>query len=506
MAKTNPAKKSKIITKEFLAEGMTCSSCEKIIKRQALKVKGVKDCEIDYPTQKGKVTFDRTKTDIDAILSEIEEKGYECFILEEGRHAGSSKTLGWIFGLIGIIVAGYFIFHFVGSINFPEISQNMGYSLLFIVGILTGFHCVSMCGGFVISYTAKHAQEGTKSHKSHLMYGLGKTVSYTIIGAMFGLLGSIIAFTPRMRGIAGLLAGLFLVLFGLKMLNIFPILRKIQFKTPEFISRFVGKESAKHSSPLVIGLLNGLMIACGPLQAIYIMAAGTGSLIEGAKLLFVFALGTLPVMLGFGYFASYLSSKMTHKILKASGAIVIILGLFMINNGLTLTGSGYDFNSIVAVVSATPGDYTVDSEGSNIAEMKDDYQEIRMDVIRYGWSPDKFILKKGIPVKWIIQGKEINGCNNAIQVPKLGLDFDIRRGEQVIEFTPTEEGIISWSCWMGMIPGVFIVKEDINFNDPGAIQQELDSIPEQPRGSCGGSCGNPSCGAASGGKCGCGGR
>jgi len=482
-------KEDSAITKQgFIAEGTTCESCTQIIKKQAQSIEGVKDVEFDYSTETGYVTFDNTKTDIDKILDKIEEKNYKCYILDEKKQ--NNKTLGWVFAVLGIIVIAYFAFKIVGTINLPEISTNMGYGLLFLVGLLTGFHCISMCGGFVVSYTANNALKGKPSHKQHIMYGLGKTISYTVIGAAFGLLGSIIAFTPKIRGIVGLLAGLFLILFGLKMLNIFPILRKIQFKTPGFISRFVGKES-KNSSPLMIGLLNGLMIACGPLQAIYIMAAGTGSMIEGAKLLLVFALGTLPVMLGFGYFASIVSAKMTHKILKASGALVIVLGLLMINNGLALTGTGFDFTSIVTSVRGA------DSITGNVIGAKSDkvpllnkgYQEIRMDVTRYGWSPDKFVLKKGVPVKWIINGKEITGCNNAIQVPKLGLNFDIKKGEQVIEFTPNKEGIIPFSCWMGMIPGTFIVKEDIDLNNQQAVQEEINNAPTQQRRSCGGNCG-----------------
>lgn len=481
----------------FIAEGTTCENCSEIIKRQALKIDGVKSVEFDYSTETGYISFDTKETDIDTILYKIEEKGYKCFILDEAESKnGSNKTLGWVFGIIGLIVVGYFLFRFVEGVSLPEISQNMGYGLLFLVGLLTGFHCVSMCGGFVVSYTTKNAQEGRKSHKSHILYGTGKLISYTLIGAGFGLAGSIIAFTPIMRGVAGILAGMFLILFGLKMLNVIPVLRRIQFRTPKFISKFVGEKSSKNSSPLIIGLLNGLMIACGPLQAIYIMAAGTGSMVEGAKLLFVFALGTLPVMLGFGYFTSFISAKMTHKILKASGAIVIVLGLLMLNNGLVLTGSGYDFGSMATSVSGlesiTRG--VVAARSQNLPLMNNGFQEIRMEVNRYGWEPNKFVLKKGVPVKWVIEGKEINGCNNAIQVPKYDLNFDIKRGEQTIEFTPTEEGVIRWSCWMGMIPGTFIVKEEIDLSNTADVQKELDSV-EVPKGS--------SCGM--GGGCGCGG-
>lgn len=61
---------------------------------------------------------------------------------------------------------------------------------------------------------------------------------------------------------------------------------------------------------------------------------------------------------------------------------------------------------------------------------------------------------------------------------------------------------------MGMIPGTFIVKDDLNLGDEGAIQEvqnEIDNTPAPQGGSCGGSCGGPSCGAATGGSCGCGG-
>jgi len=280
-------------------------------------------------------------------------------------------------------------------------------------------------------------------------------LSYTIIGAVFGLLGSIIAFTPLMRGLAGIFAGLFLMLFGLKMLNIFPVLRKIQFRTPQFISKFTYGQTKSHSDPLTIGLLNGLMIACGPLQAIYIMAAGTGSMIEGAKLLFVFALGTLPVMLSFGYITSFIGSKATHHILKFSGAIVIMLGIFMINNGVALTGAGFDIGTTTGNDQQTTI-YPAPSS-QQLVDVNTEFQEIRMEVSRAGFVPNKFDLKKGVPVKWIINGKELTGCNNAIQVPSLGLEFDIMKGEQVIEFTPEKAGTIRWSCWMGMIRGSFIV-------------------------------------------------
>ncbi|MFH1399156.1 MAG: sulfite exporter TauE/SafE family protein [Candidatus Woesearchaeota archaeon] len=477
-------------TTKFKIEGMHCTSCEKLIEDTVQKMEGVSSVKVDYTQETAEVTFDKSKTNLKRILKAVEKSGYQCKFSEASEaseyYAINLKQIGAIFGILGILLIAYFAFSLADKIPMPQISQNMSYSLLFLVGLLTGFHCVAMCGGFVVSYTAKHEQS-TKT-QSHFLYGLGKTLSYTLIGAAFGLLGSIITFTPFIRGFSGIIAGIFLIIFGLNMLNIFPILRKVRINSPPFINNLLSNQS--NHSPLVIGLLNGLMIACGPLQAIYIMAAGTGSMVEGAKLLFIFAIGTLPVMLGFGFITSYVSSRATHKILKASGIIVILLGIIMINRGLALTGSGLDANSLVSSVSAK----------ETSLEMQDGYQIIRMEVTSSGWQPDRFVLKKDIPVKWIIDGKEINSCNNAIQVPSLGLKFGIKPGEQIIEFTPKQEGVVSWSCWMGMIPGTFIVKADLT--NTAEVQKELQAA-EQPAGSCGGACGSPSCGAASNG-CGCG--
>ncbi|MBI2662832.1 sulfite exporter TauE/SafE family protein [Candidatus Woesearchaeota archaeon] len=470
-------------------KNMVCTSCEKIISKAVHALPGIHGVVVDYDSASAEIVYDSEKVSLDEIKEKIKKKGYEIVEGNE-REGGNNSWVSWVFAGAGILLVGYFALQLYSNFSVPQLSQNMGYGLLFLVGLLTGFHCVAMCGGFVVSYTARGVQQGKKPHQLHFSYALGKTISYTVIGALFGLLGSVIAFTPKMRGIAGILAGTFLILFGIKMLGL-PWLRKFQIQWPRSINKWIGHESKIHAqSPLVIGLLNGLMIACGPLQAVYIMAAGTGSMIEGAKLLFVFGLGTLPVMLGFGYFTSIISAKATMKILKFSGLLVIILGLIMVNRGVALTGTSWSagFWEQKGITSSV-------NQGNEQIEgitLKDGYQEIRMTVDSGGYTPNKFVLKKGVPVRWIIDGKKLNGCNSAIQVPKYNLNFQVKSGLQTIEFTPTEEGTVPWSCSMGMLRGTFIVQEQV---DQATVQQTLNQV-NVPKGS--------TCGAGGGG-CGCGG-
>ena len=463
------------------ARGMHCSGCEHIIEDSVRKLAGVQRVKADYPTEIVAVVFDPALTNVEGICAAIARKGYRCTLPDDAEAPRNKfKKLGAaVLGILGVVLLIFLDTKWISQSGTPDVSQHMGLGLILILGLLTGFHCIGMCGGFVLSYTAGDARLGQSSHLSHLLYGAGKTLSYTVIGATFGLLGAVVAFTPMLRGAAGVSAGIFLIIFGLNMLNVFPVLRKIRLKLPAALSwALSGQQTRSRKRPFVIGLLNGLMIACGPLQAMYVMSAGTGSAIEGAKMLFTFGIGTLPVLLSFGLLTSMISGALTYQLLRASGVILILLGAVMINRGLILTGAGYDLQSVIMSASSKLGLAEIPHPTSPVAGH---FQTITMDAIKSRFEPNHFVLRQGIPVKWVIDGKEVTECNRRIVVPKLGLEFDVREGAQTIEFTPKETGIIPWSCWMGMLHGQFevIVDPDITATPP--IVAGVDSTPPPSR-------------------------
>ena len=80
-----------------------------------------------------------------------------------------------------------------------------------------------------------------------------------------------------------------------------------------------------------------------------------------------------------------------------------------------------------------------------------------MDLSKGASGKGAIVLQKGVPVKWKIRNPEAQSCVSEVVVPKLGLDIPIKKGEQVVEFTPHQEGVITWSCNMGMTTGSFVV-------------------------------------------------
>jgi uncharacterized protein len=457
------------------AHGMHCHGCEHIIEVGVGKLPGVRSVKADYPTETVTVALDPALTDLETIRGVIERAGYRTYGQDDlkRRRSRLEKLAGLLIGVIGILLIIFFDTEWISKGGEPDISQHLSLGLIFVLGLLTGFHCVGMCGGFVLSYTADDARAGRGSYLSHAAYAAGKTLSYTLIGASFGLLGAFIAFTPMLRGVAGVFAGAFLIVFGLNMLGLFAPLRRFRLGLPRPLQDFIYAEEARsRHRPFVIGLLNGLMIACGPLQAMYVMAAGTGSALEGAKMLFAFGVGTLPVLLSFGVLATLISGALTHRLLRFSGAIVVILGAVMINRGLILTGSGYDLRSVmialkkavvvqpVALAPAASQSAASGQQPVAAAQPRPAFQTIEMDVIESGYTPNHFVLVRGVPVKWVINGKEVTTCNHRIVVPGLNLEFDVKPGIQTIEFTPDKVGHIPWSCWMGMKHGDFDVVEE----------------------------------------------
>jgi sulfite exporter TauE/SafE/copper chaperone CopZ len=444
----------------FRARGMHCHGCERVIEAAARKLPGVARVHADYPTEWVEVVYDPAAATAEEIRAAVERQGYRTLTRAQTEKRRTLMRIGAaILGLAGVGLLVYLDTYWIGEAGGPDISRHMSLDLIFLLGLLTGFHCVGMCGGFVLSYAAEDAKLGRPSYRSHILYGAGKTLSYTAIGALFGLVGAIVTFTPLLRGAAGIAAGLFLIVFGLNMLGLFRPLRRFRLALPAPLQRLVETKAAGSHRPFVIGLLNGLMIACGPLQAMYVMAAGTGSAVEGAKMLLAFGLGTLPVMLSFGALSTLVSAALTHRLLMASGAIVVALGAVMINRGFILTGWGYDLQSVIGLLRGAAPPSPGPAAPTSARPETPAFQAIEMEVVASGFSPNHFTLAKGVPVHWIVDGKEITTCNKRIIVPSLGLEFDVRPGRQTIEFTPRETGVIRWSCWMGMMRGEFAVTD-----------------------------------------------
>jgi sulfite exporter TauE/SafE len=279
------------------------------------------------------------------------------------------------------------------------------------------------------------------------------------------------------KGIVAILAGIFMVIMGLNMLNVFPWLRKFNLRMPKIFARKINDEKSRGSnSPLYIGLLNGLM-PCGPLQAMQLYALSTGSPIKGALSMLLFSLGTVPLMFGLGALSSLLSKKFTSRMMQVSSVLVIVLGIFMFQNGVNV--SGINFLSMPSISGKSS------STSFATATITDGVQNITSTISRGSYQP--ITIQAGIPVKWTIKAAEgtINGCNGKIIIPAYNIEKQLKVGDNVIEFTPDKTGTIPFSCWMGMIRSKINIVDDINSSEQDTIQSEVPQEDIPAMGCCG---------------------
>lgn len=445
----------KIIEKILSVGGMSCSGCELRIEQKLKSMLGVLAVTASFSKGTVRVVYNPDKINLGQIENAIRELDYTIGgntppTVKPPVSPEKAEGISSIFGILLILAALYLLIeHTVGFgfINFiPQINQNMSYGILFVVGLLTSVHCLAMCGGINLSQCVAYQSGETNPSPSKrlmpsLLYNLGRVTSYTIIGGIVGAIGSVISFSGTAKGVVTVASGVFMVIMGLNMLHVFPWLRRLNIRMPKAIGQklYAGKT---RRGPFLVGMLNGLM-PCGPLQAMQLYALGTGSFLTGAFSMLVFSLGTVPLMFAFGALSTFLSGKFTHKMMQVSAVLVMVLGVLMVSRGFSLSG--------IQIGGAAPG------AAQNVAKVSGNVQEITTSFNNGYYAP--ITVKKGVPVKWIIQvtDADLNGCNNPVTIPKYNIQKQLVPGDNVIEFTPEDTGTIPYSCWMGMIRSTITV-------------------------------------------------
>ncbi|APW65793.1 MULTISPECIES: sulfite exporter TauE/SafE family protein [Arcobacteraceae] len=212
-------------------------------------------------------------------------------------------------------------------------------SILTIVSIafLGSFgHCVGMCGGIVIAYSStKIKSEWSKKMQTtvHLLYSLGRVTTYTILGALFGLVGGVVTFDNLTSGILLLTTGSMMVLIGLSLMGKIKFLTMLEHscsKSPLYQSTFkslIGSDSLM--SFYLLGMLNGLL-PCGFVYVFAITAASTGSAFWGAFVMFIFGLSTIPALFSLGFFIGlFKQTNLRDLFIKMASFLVIAFGLYI---------------------------------------------------------------------------------------------------------------------------------------------------------------------------------
>ncbi|MDR2701928.1 MAG: sulfite exporter TauE/SafE family protein [Spirochaetaceae bacterium] len=488
--------------RSFNIGGMYCIHCQNTIEKELKNTAGVQNVEVHYNTGAAAVTYDTAIIGFDKISAIIEELGYHvpegdipvnrqpsqtnarAVPLRSGKN-----TVTHIVGTLVIILALFMLLRAFGTgrfaAAFPLAQEGMGYGMLLVIGLLTSVHCIAMCGGINLSQTLRGNREwgvgsgewGKRTANTYsmlfpsILYNGGRLVSYTAVGVIVGALGSVITVSGRFQGAVQLVAGIFMVIMGINMLGLFPSLRRFIPQMPKLFAKKIDEQKTGRG-PLVVGFLNGFM-PCGPLQAMQLYALSTGSPLRGGISMFLFCIGTIPLMFALGAASSALSGAkgqaFSRRVMHIGAIFVAALGLVMFSNGWSLSGF---INPLDRAASFKPAQSGTDAFVPVIQN--------GVQVINSTLQPGRYpaiTVQQGVPVRWIINAppSSINGCNNRMIIREYGIQHTFKQGDNVIEFTPAKAGRFRYSCWMAMIHSTITVLAE---GESAADAREPDTAPK----------------------------
>lgn len=438
--------------------GMTCASCELLLERKLKAVPGVKDVDISHRTGIARITAKADQLpSAERINAAIEKAGYT--VIDENAPSISNMSPDkrkWMEIGVALLVifAGYKLLQVFDLVSLaPSTSGALSLGSVLIIGLVAGTSsCLAVTGGLLLALAAKHnelhqAETPWQKFKPLLHFNIGRLASYFVLGGLVGVLGQSITLSTRMTGYMNIAVALIMLFLALSILEVVPK-GSFPIRPPKKLSRWIANlsESDHPAAPLALGAFT-FFLPCGFTQSLQLIALASGSFITGAITMFIFALGTLPSLLGISAISSTATGSFSRIFLRFSGALVLLLALFNLNSGFALTG--IDLSRVFATGNQQQGNIPAPTNG--------EVQEVAMKVTTAGYEPSSLTIKAGVPVRWKVDGSGAFGCTSMLTIPSLNVSKSLSRGENIIEFTAPQRGQLAFMCSMGMVRGSFTV-------------------------------------------------
>jgi len=204
----------------------------------------------------------------------------------------------------------------------------------FILGLAGSFHCIGMCGPIALALPLNRHSSGSML-TGILLANMGRIITYTLLGFLFGTIGFSLQLF-RVFQVLSILFGISLILIAWRK----HWLKRLEFRAPG-IQHWVSKKMSKllrQGGTLKlfgIGLLNGLL-PCGMIFLALANALLAANPVGSAAAMAAFGLGTLPALLGVGFFAQRINQVFRDKLTAAFPYLLSIIGLLVIVRGANL--------------------------------------------------------------------------------------------------------------------------------------------------------------------------
>ncbi|MFH1423958.1 MAG: sulfite exporter TauE/SafE family protein [Candidatus Nealsonbacteria bacterium] len=467
----------------YFVKGMHCASCEILIEKKLLELKGVKSVEAKMAKGEVLIEYAGKRPETEFLNSIFKKENYVFF--DEPFEAGDDFKGKGIFNSVVIallLIGGFLYLTKSGLSGLVSVNTKSSLFAFFALGLIAGISsCAALVGGLILSMskqwlTIYSDQKSTfQKLQPHLMFNIGRILTYAVLGTVLGAVGSKLQISLQFTSFLIVAISVVMLILALQMLGV-KSLRRFQPTLPKFATRYIANETnfKGRYMPFVMGGLT-FFLPCGFTITAQGLALISGNPIQGGLIMALFALGTVPALLLIGFSSVKFSSRphLAFQFSRVAALVILFFALFNINSQMNVLGF-ISLDDIIIKPSQTSGG-TVDANG--LALIVDGKQVLKMTASSSGYKPNYFKVEVNTPVRWEIADVGTSGCTNAIISNSLfSGSISLTPGQTSIkEFTPTKVGKYKFSCWMGMVSGIIEVTDQNNSVQTSVAPNNLSS-------------------------------
>ncbi len=321
----------------FKIQGMHCASCELWVESAIKKIPEVEKVEAKLNSNEIEIIKSSDISE-DKLFQKIENaissRSSEYKLLKTNEeHLNDQNKVSWKNYLIAFLIALVIslLFLILQNADFLKLSNSdVNYPYIFLIGIVASLStCAATVGALVLSISANFTKAKKSSKFAISTFHIGRLISFFILGGLLGILGNFISFNLQTEIVLRFIIQFILIILGLNLLG-FNFAEKLQFRLPKIFSKntFELTEKSELIIPFLLGILT-FFLPCGFTQSMQLLALETKSFLDGSLTMFIFALGTLPILLGISKLSeNFGKSKYKDLFFKVAGFITIFMAIY----------------------------------------------------------------------------------------------------------------------------------------------------------------------------------
>lgn len=225
--------------------------------------------------------------------------------------------------------------------------------LVFLAGILGTAHCLGMCGPLALRLSA-NSTGWSRAFARQGLYSVGRIFSYTFLGILAGFCGQWAARNSaaliNVPATFAILAGLVFIYQGLRETGLAAKLQTLLQRQTQAAGAAENSSQAAscgvgllfapffrgqgHTGALLAGVCTGFL-PCGLLYGMLTLAASTQQVALGGLTMFVFGLGTTPLLMLAGVSGQLLSLTSRRRLFAAAAWCLLLTGCVSLVRGAT---------------------------------------------------------------------------------------------------------------------------------------------------------------------------